>query len=88
MRLDLFLKHARLIRRRSAAKAAALGGEVRVNGRPAKPGREVAPGDLLVLFSEEGAALEVEILAVPDRPVPKGRESEFYRIRRPSEASP
>ena len=88
MRLDLFLKHARLIRRRSAAKAAALGGGVRVNGRPAKPGREVAPGDRLVLVDEEGGTLEVEILAVPGRPVPKGREEEYYRIRRLSEAPP
>ncbi|MEW5765162.1 MAG: S4 domain-containing protein [Acidobacteriota bacterium] len=88
MRLDLFLKHSRLIRRRSAAKAAALGGGVRVNGRPAKPGREVAPGDLLALMDEEGGALEVEILVLPLRPIPKGRESEFFRIRRPSEALP
>jgi ribosomal 50S subunit-recycling heat shock protein len=88
MRLDLFLKHTRLIRRRSAAKEAALGGGVRVNGRPAKPGREVAAGDVLVLLGEEGPALEVEILAVPSRPVPKGREAEYFRVRRLPEAPP
>ena len=79
MRLDLFLKNTRLIKRRSAAKAEASEGRVLLNGRPAKAGREVRPGDRLTILDEEGGTFEVEILAEARRPVPKGKEPDYFR---------
>lgn len=47
MRLDKYLKCSRLIKRRSAAKEACDAGRVLLNGRVAKAGSEVAPGDII-----------------------------------------
>jgi len=81
MRLVLFLKNTRLIRRRTAAKDAASGGGVLLNGHPAKAGRDVKAGDILtVLGDEDGRTRRVEILQEASRPVPKGREGEFFRV--------
>ena len=80
MRLDLFLKNTHLLKRRSSAKALALGGAVLLNGRPAKPGREVSPGDVLTfLDDDEGPARRVEILKEAPRSVPRQKTAEFYR---------
>lgn len=48
MRLDLWLWSVRLYRSRSIAVAAIRGGHVAVNGNPAKPARDVHPGDQVV----------------------------------------
>lgn len=80
MRLDLFLKHTRLLKRRTAAREAVEDGYVLLNGRPAKPGRNVGPGDLLTfLDGEKENPRRVRILQEALRPVPKGREDEFFR---------
>ncbi len=47
MRLDKYLKTARILKRREAAKELALQGRVLLNGRPAKPSAEVEIGDEL-----------------------------------------
>ena len=79
MRLDVFLKNTRLIKRRTAAKDAASSGGVLLNGHPAKPGRDVRPGDVLTLLDEEGRrGIRVRIIQEALRPVPKGREDEFF----------
>ncbi|MEW6307454.1 MAG: S4 domain-containing protein [Bacillota bacterium] len=49
MRLDKYLKVARLVRRRTAAKEICEQGRVKVNERTAKAGTEVKVGDKLVL---------------------------------------
>lgn len=49
MRLDKYLKTARVLKRREAAKELALQGRIQVNGRTAKPSTEVDVGDVLVL---------------------------------------
>lgn len=83
MRLDKLLKNARLLKRRTAAKREADGGHVLVNGRPAKPGRDVGPGDVLTLREEDpmGRLTEsdYEVLLEPLRPVPKGEEARYLR---------
>lgn len=49
MRLDKFLKVSRLVKRREVAKQLCDGGDVLINGKPAKPSVEVVPGDELTL---------------------------------------
>jgi ribosomal 50S subunit-recycling heat shock protein len=49
MRLDKFLKTARLLKRRSVANEACGAGKVDVNGRPAKPACSVKVGDIISL---------------------------------------
>lgn len=90
MRLDRFLKNARLLSRRSAAKEEAGEGRVLVNGRPAKPARDVRPGDRLTLLPSDPDrqdGFEIEVLAEPLRPIPKGGEGSFCR-RVPPDAGP
>lgn len=47
MRLDKYLKTARILKRREAAKELALQGRIQVNGRKAKPSTEIQIGDLI-----------------------------------------
>ena len=47
MRLDKFLKVSRIFKRRTVAKEVAKNGRVNINGRTAKPGTELHPGDQL-----------------------------------------
>ena len=49
MRLDKFLKTARILKRREAAKELALQGRVFVNDRVAKPSTEIEVGDRIRL---------------------------------------
>jgi len=63
MRLDKYLKVSRLIKRRTVANEICTAGRVQVNGRPAKPGTEIKPGDVLEIGFGTGAT-RVRILAV------------------------
>lgn len=64
MRLDKYLKTARILKRREAAKELALQQRVLLNGRVAKPSSEVEIGDKLVLeFGNR--ILEVEVKDTP-----------------------
>lgn len=49
MRLDKYLKTARILKRREAAKQLALEKRILLNGRVAKPSSEVEIGDRIVL---------------------------------------
>ena len=65
MRLDKYLKVSRLIKRRSVAKTASLSERILVNGRLAKPSKEVNVGDVLsITFGTK--VLEVKITALVD----------------------
>lgn len=60
MRLDKYLKVSRLIKRRSVAKEMVDAGRVKLNGKVAKPGTEVKPGDVLeVGFGEQATKAEI-----------------------------
>jgi len=50
MRLDKYLKIARIIKRRTLAKEAAQKEKIEVNGKLAKPSTDVKIGDLLTLY--------------------------------------
>ncbi|MEG0873708.1 MAG: RNA-binding S4 domain-containing protein [Clostridiales bacterium] len=65
MRLDKYLKVSRLIKRRTVAKDVCEAGRVLVNGRPAKAGHEVAPGDE-VKISLGSRRLKIQIVEVKE----------------------
>lgn len=49
MRLDKYLKTARILKRREAAKELALQKRIQLNGRTAKPSSEVEEGDVICM---------------------------------------
>ena len=78
MRLDKFLKVSRIIKRRTVANEACGGGRVQINGKPAKPGAEVKPGDILeIRFGEQIG--KYEVLAVKEQ-VGKAEAADLYRV--------
>lgn len=64
MRLDLFLKLTRLVKRRSLARELCDQGRAQVNGQPAKPAKEVKPGDR-IRISYSSRTIELNVLALP-----------------------
>jgi ribosomal 50S subunit-recycling heat shock protein len=80
MRLDLYLKLSRLVPRRTGARELCDAGNVRVNGQPAKPGRETRPGDRITLLLPSRETT-VEVLALPaGRSVSKAAARELFRV--------
>lgn len=80
LRLDLFLKRCRLIKRRSVANAACSGGLILLNGAAARPGKKVRVGDRLNL-RHGGRLLELEVVALPRKGEKKVLDGELpYRI--------
>ncbi len=77
MRLDKFLKVSRLIKRRTVANEACDNGRIAVNGRPAKAGYEVKPGDRIEI-SMGPRVVAVEVLQVADN-VRKDDAGAMYR---------
>lgn len=78
MRLDLFLKMSRLVKRRTVAKEMCEAGRVLVNSRDAAPSREIHRGDR-ILVRYAARHLEIEVLSLPERPGASAPE-ETYRI--------
>lgn len=78
MRIDKFLKVSRVIKRRTVANEACDGGRVSINGKTAKAGADVKPGDIVeVAFA--GAKTKFEVLSVAET-VRKDDAKEMYRI--------
>jgi len=78
VRLDKYLKVSRIIKRRTIAKEVCDAGRIALNGRPAKAGSEVKPGDRLSIgFGSR--RLEVEVLAVPET-VRADAARELYKV--------
>ncbi len=77
MRIDKFLKNARIIKRRTIAKEACEQGRVMVNGKEAKPGTELKIGDIIdINFGTNSVKLEVlELL----EHVPKDKAESLYK---------
>ncbi len=65
MRLDKYLKVSRLIKRRTVANEACDGGRVSLNGKTAKAGSEVKPGDIIEVALGH-RSLKVEVLSVSE----------------------
>lgn len=78
MRVDKYLKTARILKRREAAKELALQGRIQINGRIAKPSTEVEVGDVLRL--EFGyRILDIKILDI-QKQVSKQNASLLFEI--------
>ena len=78
MRLDKYLKVARIIKRRTIANEACAKGMVLINGRAAKAGSEVSVGDRLTISISQ-PPLEVEVLQVTEH-VKKEEADSLYRL--------
>jgi len=79
MRLDIFLKTSRLVKRRSVAKDYCDAGRVRVGGVSAKPARELKEGDVLALRLPK-RRLVLEVIELPSGNVSKERASSLYKV--------
>lgn len=61
MRLDKFLKVARLIKQRSTANDACSLGRVTVNGKVAKPSKDLILGDIVsIRFGERSVSVKIK----------------------------
>ena len=78
MRLDKFLKVSRILKRRTVANEACHGGKVSVNGRTAKPGAQIKPGDK-VAIAFAGSQLVFVVNQVKES-VKKGEAAQMYTI--------
>lgn len=72
------MKVSRVIKRRSVAAEACDGGRIEVNGKPAKPAKDVKVGDV-VKVSFGNRSLSFEILDVDERQTKQSAEN-MYRI--------
>lgn len=79
MRLDLFLKHSRLVPRRPVAQEICDAGAVRLNKTIAKPGRSVAVGDSIVI-RYRGRETRVRVLRLPERPPSRTEAATLYEL--------
>ena len=65
MRLDKYLKVSRIIKRRTIANDACDAGRVTLNGKIAKAGAEVSPGDIIEIRFGSNLT-KIEVLAVAE----------------------
>ncbi len=78
MRIDKFLKNARLIKRRTIAKEACDQGKIKINDKLAKPGSVVKKGDI-VSMDFVSKVINIEILDIKEH-VKKEEASDLYKI--------
>lgn len=78
MRLDKFLKVSRILKRRTVAAEACDMGKVFVNGRSAKPGHKLKPGDE-VIIEFVGSRLRFRVLELNEK-ARKEEASALYEI--------
>ena len=78
MRLDKYLKVSRLIKRRALANEACDSERVKLNGRVAKAGAEVKPGDVIEIRFGAGIT-RVEVVSVAEQ-AGKDAAREMYRL--------
>lgn len=78
MRLDKYLKVARLIKRRTLAKEVADNERVLVNGNPAKPSKELKIGDVVTIeFGTKSVSVKVISLDPKTKPADATSMYEF-----------
>lgn len=78
MRLDLWLDIACLFKTRSEATRACKLGKVDVGGQPAKPHREIKPGDAIDIGRPFGRRQKVIVVALAEKHIPKAEARLLY----------
>ena len=78
MRVDKFLKVARILKRRAVAVQAADGGKVKINGKTVKPSHPVKIGDVIELGFSSGA-VSFRVLNIKET-VKKEEAESLYEI--------
>ena len=78
MRVDKYLKVSRLIKRRTIAKEVCDRGMVSINGRAAKAGADVKPGDIIEI-SLGRRRLRVEVCVLAES-MPAKLVSQMYKV--------
>jgi ribosome-associated heat shock protein Hsp15 len=83
MRLDIWLDVACLFKTRSEAQRACKGGKVDVGGHAARPNKEIAPGDVIVITRPAGRRQRVVVKALAEQHVPKAEARMLYEDTTP-----
>lgn len=78
MRIDKFLKVARILKRRTVAQEACEANKVLINGKPAKSGTQVKIGDAVEVVYATGT-LKFRVLNVKET-VKKDEASSLYEV--------
>ena len=78
VRIDKWLWAARLVKTRALAVDAIRGGRVKVNGTPAKPSKDVRPGDEIE-FSQGVIRLTARIRGTAERRLPASEAVHLYQ---------
>ena len=78
MRIDKFLKVSRILKRRTLAQQACEKGKVIINGREAKPAKQIKAGDEVEL-QVTGGTVKFRILNIKET-VKKDEASSLYEI--------
>ncbi|KAF1021322.1 MAG: Heat shock protein 15 [Paracidovorax wautersii] len=78
LRIDKWLWAARFFKTRRLAVDALDHGRVRVNGQPAKPSREVKPGDEVSLVQPGGVLRSVKVLGASNQRGPAPVAQQLY----------
>jgi ribosomal 50S subunit-recycling heat shock protein len=84
MRIDQYLKLARIIKQREVAKKACDRGMVSIEGKVVKPSHDVVVGDQ-ILIEWPHRRIEIEVLDTPRGNVPKARAKQLYNTIRDEE---
>lgn len=82
VRLDKWLQVARMYKTRTQATHACDLGRVKVNGQPAKPHRQLAPGDRIELTQGDWDRVLI-VKELRDKPVPKAEAPTLYEDQSP-----
>jgi ribosome-associated heat shock protein Hsp15 len=77
VRIDKWLWAARLVKTRALAVDAIRGGRVKLNGAPAKPSKDVKPGDEIE-FSQGVIRLTARINGTAERRLPASQAVQLY----------
>ncbi|MBD3233359.1 MAG: RNA-binding S4 domain-containing protein [candidate division Zixibacteria bacterium] len=80
MRIDLYLSTTGLVKRRTVAREFCDAGKVKLNGKTAKPGKEVKTGDELALSLSSGRKV-IEITDIPTKSIRKNEGENYYKLK-------
>ena len=78
MRIDKYLKVARILKRRTVGKEACDGEKVLINGKAAKPSAAVKIGDIIEILYASGT-FKIRVLAVKET-VKKDDAASLYEV--------